>query len=289
MFRRLLTLAVAALSLIVAYESFLPRAAAQQEPRLPGFRGASRDQDLVRMRVLADTNELSAGAVFHLVFHFDIEPKWHMYWKNPGAGAAPIDVSVTAPDGFEVKPGLFPRPEIFKSDTGDMYGYGRQVALFVPIIAPIELSAQAVALQYELTWAVCDDQRCVLQRRSGSFDMTSAATGSSDGSLIDEHKAQLPRDISEVDDIAIEFDGDALSITGPASGHASAVFLPNPTPGVSFDNAEITVKDDRFALTATVSTKPGNFLGTKPLASGLIGLGERRDDPSFEFAIPLDN
>lgn len=287
MFRRLFMLITAALSLFIAVEAFVPHAAAQQDPRLPSFGRPAADDSLVSMKAIADTNQLTAGETIHLVFVFDIEKTWHLYWKNPGAGAAPIDVSITAPDGFDVKPVRFPRPEVFKSSTGDIYGYDKQVAVFVPITVPLELSTNAAVLQYEVTWAVCDDQRCVLQRRSGTLAMTTAGDPATANPLITKFKNQLPIDATNADDVVVQFDGSKLSITGPAKGQTTASFFPDPTPGVSFEDAELAVKDDQFVLTATVFTKPGNFAGTKPFAAGLIGLGEERQDPSFEFSIAL--
>jgi DsbC/DsbD-like thiol-disulfide interchange protein len=289
MYRRLLILTVAAMFLVVAFESGVSGAAARrQTPRVPGFGTPARDQNLVTMRVFADTNQPSAGKTFHLIFVFEIEKKWHLYWKNPGAGAAPIDVAVTAPDGFTVKPAIFPRPEIIKSPTGDIYGYNRQAALFVPITPPADWSNDAAALQYEISYAVCDDQRCVLERKDGMYSLFQGADAP-DSEVVRTLAARLPRQAADADDVAVELAESKLTVTGPAKGHTNAAFLPNPTPGVIIEDPEITVTDDRFRLTATISTQPGNFAGTKPRAAGLIALGEQGDDPSYEFSIAVDH
>lgn len=282
MFRRRQFFFIIAL-IFVGFIMSAPAAALQQTP---GFGLPAKKQNLVKLKVFADTNQPKAGETFHLIFVFEIEKNWHLYWKNPGAGAAPIEITVSAPDRFAVKPTLFPRPEVFNTSTGDMYGYGEKVALFVPITPPLDWSSRAASLQYNITYAVCDDLKCVMERSNGSFSITSAGD-EPDAEMIAGLSKQLPVQAEDTDDLQVELSESHLVVTGPAKGHTTGKLIPNTTPGVSMDDVEITVKDDQFRLTATISTKPGNFLGTKPVVAGLIALGKERDDPSFEFAIPV--
>lgn len=270
-------------------------ASAQVAPDRPGGFGAQRPgDDLVAMRVATDTEAINPGDTFHLVFIFDISKTgWHLYWKNPAAGAAPIEINVTGPSGFTIGAVRWPRPEIFESSVGDMYGYEDQVALFVPVRAPIESVPEASAFRYDVAWAVCDDKRCVMGQRRGMQTVTRGrVAGSDDGSelqrLIRTHRNRLPVDANESRDFDVKLEGDTLTVSGPAKGYTNALLLPDPTPGVRFGQPKFTFEEGRFRLTVAVQTKPRNFAGTKPAARGLIGLGEDADGPSVEFAVPLN-
>jgi len=272
----------------------LSSAAAQTAPGRPGGFGPQRGSDeLVKLRVATDTAAIKPGGTFHLVFIFDIEPDWHLYWKNPAAGAAPITINVTAPHGFVVEDVRWPRPTAFESPVGAMFGYAKQVALYVPIRAPMESVPDAAALRYDVGWAVCDDQRCVMGQRQ---DMHTISRGVDSGGaseselqrIIRRHRTRLPMNANDTSDIEVRFEGETLTVTGPAQGHRTAELFPNPTPGVSFGEPEFAFEDGRFTLTVAVETNPRNFMGTKPAARALIGLGDDEDDPSIEFEYALE-
>jgi len=258
-----------------------------------GFGLRQSGDDLVKLRVATDTTSFKPGRTFHLVFIFDMKSKWHLYWKNPAAGAAPIEVTVTAPHGFVVEEVRWPRPTVIESSVGDMYGYKDQVALFVPIRAPLDSVPDASVLRYNVGWAVCNDQRCVMGQRD---DMHTISRGIDSGGeteselqrIIRRHRNRLPMNANDTSDVTVRFDGQMLTVTGPATGHETAELFPNPTPGVSFGKHEFAFENGRFTLTVAVETNPRNFMGTKPVARALIGLGEDEDGPSIEFEHALE-
>jgi thiol:disulfide interchange protein DsbD len=81
------------------------RPAAAQDPFGPGP-GMVTGEDLVPVRFVADRDVVHAGETFHVAAIFDIEPKWHIYWMNPGMAGLPTEVEMKAPDGYAVKPML---------------------------------------------------------------------------------------------------------------------------------------------------------------------------------------
>ncbi len=264
-----------------------------REPGSPGFGSPGRSNGQVNVSIFTDASRIEAMTTFHLVILFDIKDSWHLYWKNPGAGAAPIEIEVDGPANFIVETPLWPRPKIITSDVGDMYGYDGQIALFVPITTAEHFSVEAVLIRYDIAWAVCDDQRCLMQSKKGSITVAAAPQlrGNDDRAeqdrTIKRHKQRLPVSVETAEDVDAYIDGSTLTITGPARGFKTAKFLPNPTPGVQYGSADINISNDRFTLTTEIITQPRNFAGTKPVAGGLIALGEDQSDPSFEFSVPL--
>lgn len=261
------------------------------EPWSPGA-SKQRDSDLVKLEVLMDVDRVQPHKTFHLVLLFDIADAWHLYWKNPGAGAAPIEVSVRVPHDLHAGEVRWPRPKVITGDTGVMYGYEKQVALFVPITASEHFTAEAALIHYDVAWAACDVKKCVMQSKQGSIPVTASSLPPvreriDRRPLIEKHRKRLPASAADDEDVTVQFDGETLTVSGPAHGFEEATLLPHPTPGVTFAKSDIDIEGDRFVLTVTITTQPRNFAGTNPLARGLIGLGEEISDPSYEFSVPL--
>ena len=66
------------------------------------------ESEPVKVELVAEDTSIQEGKPFWVAIHFLPEEGWHLYWKNPGdAGAAP-DVEWKLPEGFSVKPLLWP-------------------------------------------------------------------------------------------------------------------------------------------------------------------------------------
>ncbi len=76
-------------------------------------------------------------------------------------------------------------------------------------------------------------------------------------------------------------------MSGPAGDHAKATFFPAEMPGVTFGDATVAVDGGRFTVEVAVEIKPGNSLGKPMSVRGLVALGEKGDDPCYDFALPL--
>ena len=62
---------------------------------------------------------------------FRLDPGWHLYWKNPGDGSLPTEVSWDTP-GTTVDALQWPSPRPFRTPDGSIttYGYADEVLLF---------------------------------------------------------------------------------------------------------------------------------------------------------------
>src|SRR5882724_10439096 len=83
-------------------------------PKLPAAPGGSPQgkgaEQLVHVKMLPLTQRVSAGETFDLAFVFEIEPQWHIYWKNSGSSGSPTEIQVTGPQGFTIGKARYPRP-----------------------------------------------------------------------------------------------------------------------------------------------------------------------------------
>jgi len=254
-------------------------------------------EDLAKLRTTFDIKTVHRGQKFNLVLIFDIQPKWHIYWKNPGEGSPPPDVVVEVPDGFKVGKIRWPRPIEMESPLGVEYVYEKQAALFVPITAPKNLSDGEISIKADVRWAVCKHiclwgssvQTLKLSTSSKSRDPKSQEVQVDPE--IRKLSKRLPKPIKnakDIDSASASFDGSNLTITGPAHGLSKVNFFPGLMPGISCSSQQAIIQDDRFTINVDIEINRRNTLGKPIVLQGLVVLGSKLDDPSYEFQVPVD-
>jgi len=262
----------------------------------PGGDRRRNAEDLVQVRCVADVDSITPGRTFHIAVIFDIEPDWHIYWKNSGASGAPTEIAVNAPAGFTIGPTLFPRPEKHEETDGITYGYETRTILFVPITPEADAASSSAMFTLDIDWLVCKEL-CL----KGHADET-ISVGVPEGELPDPTRDpsanarslakaafnRLPKPLAQAPGQKIEFDGETLTITLAAQGRSTGEVYPNETPGVTYgDEHTVTVEEDVMTITVPVDVEPGNARGRDMTIQGLVVLGDDPTDPSYEFSIPV--
>ena len=111
----------------------------------------SASGDHVRVRWLAP-DMFAAGEPTTIGFYFEVDPEWHVYWRNAGdSGAAPrFDITAA---GAEVGDIQWPLPVRLPIEHLTNLGYAGDVA-YLFTLTP-ETGADKVALDVNLEWLVC--------------------------------------------------------------------------------------------------------------------------------------
>lgn len=276
----------------------------------PGLSGPKKTGDqLVKVNLSANTPEISPGEKFSLAFLFEIEPHWHIYWKNPGSSGAPTEIKVKAPKGFVVGPTLFPRPAAFVEEEGATYGYEDKISLFVEVTAPQDLPAGTVMFNASINWLVCREV-CLMGRTtkvltlsakgqpgggrlggppkgSAAEDSKPTANASFQDPFIQQCWHRLPVPLKDQPGAEVTFDKKNLAIKMPSQSLREASFFPIDCPGVSYGEIKIAAHGDHLIMTIPVEINPQNAEGKPPITAGMIALGKGLDDPCFEFELPL--
>lgn len=119
---------------------------------------AQPQRQKVKAQLLADTTAVVPGKPFNVGVLFKMDPRWHIYWTNPGDSGEPTEVEWKLPEGFTASPVRYPLPKRFTS-PGDILGIGyeNEVLLTATITPPQELPGSTVDLGATATWLVCDD------------------------------------------------------------------------------------------------------------------------------------
>ena len=278
-------LIVGCAGLIVASSAVLAAPAPQFE-RQSQPRSASQ---LVKITLTSDAKRIGPGETFHLVVEFTIEPKWHIYWKNPGETGAPTEFDITGPN-YDIGEPIFARPQRIEAPDGVTFGYEKRAVVVIPVTAPTNLGEGAAQFNFDITYLVCKDV-CLMGGPSMSIDIPTSATPTGhDNSLAAlgrQLDASFPLPLKELGGASASFDGSALAIIAPVGNDEEVTLFPIELPGVTYEKARIVHRDAMVHIIVPVSVKPENALGEPMRIAGLIALGKERTDPCYEFELPV--
>ncbi|MFA0812185.1 protein-disulfide reductase DsbD family protein [Microbulbifer epialgicus] len=107
--------------------------------------------DHVTVRWLAPAS-FAEGKTEKIGFYFEVDPDWHVYWRNPGdSGAAPR--FTIRPAGASVGPIEWPFPVRLRIEHLTNLGYAGNVAYLFDLTP--DPGVKTVSLQVDLEWLVC--------------------------------------------------------------------------------------------------------------------------------------
>lgn len=130
---------------------------------------AADDDAHARATLVSETATVVAGQPFLVAISFEIDPKWHLYWKDPGDSGLPPSVKWTLPEGFRAGELQFPTPKVHHTPAGTNYIYEDRVALLVTITPPEKLKdGEKFELVANLKWLECTEEICVPAKQSAT-------------------------------------------------------------------------------------------------------------------------
>lgn len=126
---------------------------------LPFLSKGSDLPDPVRTELIADVKEIKPGDNFRIGIRFEIEPNWHISWKNPGDSGLPTSASFSFPEGFTVGELEWPIPMVFRQPGGIVdYGYKGSILLFAEVKSPLKLyKATTININADVSWTSCSE------------------------------------------------------------------------------------------------------------------------------------
>lgn len=278
---------------------FIPSVAVAQ---FPGRGVAAKEKtgsELVKLDAYAVADEIRAPGKTMLAVRFRIEPKWHIYWKNPGESGTRPEIRITGPEGLSVGTILWPRPVVFKTAWETTYGYANDATLLVPV--ELDRSAdQPIVLTVEAEWLVCKEM-CLFGSGRTTLELAPRDAPITEGAhakAFAAARARLPRDLAAVPGAQVRLstpEGDEppiLTLIGPMGDATEATFVPDLTPGVEVGGGlpvAATIADGTFTLDLPLDIEPANSLDGRLAVAGVVLLGNRATDPSFEIRMPLES
>jgi thiol:disulfide interchange protein DsbD len=87
--------------------------------------------------------------------HFQLEPGWHIYWKNPGDAGEPPHIHWTLPEGVAAGPMEFPAPK--RLPLGPLMDFGYEDEVLFPMALDVAKGTKPgpAKLHAKVDWLVC--------------------------------------------------------------------------------------------------------------------------------------
>lgn len=196
------------------------------------------------------------GKPVQMAIRLVVDPGWHSYWSNPGAGGVKTSVKWDLPAGWTAGELEYPIPKSFKGGGLASFGYKGTVVFPVKLSSPADMKG-TVNLKAVVSWLTCDEKSCVpgnaklsITLESGVFKATPETT------LIEQALAKVPREQKQWGPLVVIENGGQLEfkIPVPPSNHINPAeydIFP-ATPGVIDADQKITTKLNGDGWTAVV-------------------------------------
>jgi thiol:disulfide interchange protein DsbD len=132
----------------------------------------------VELRLLAGQAGYVPGQTLWVGLRFDLEPEWHVYWRNPGDSGEPPRVAWRLPPGWQAGDIHWPVPQRIPVGHLVNYGYEDSVTFLVPLTAATAAAGDA-RIAADVDWLVCREE-CIPESGSLELRLPAAAEATSD-------------------------------------------------------------------------------------------------------------
>ncbi|MCB0358585.1 MAG: hypothetical protein KDD44_03090, partial [Bdellovibrionales bacterium] len=250
--------------------------------------------DYVRLSLVADREVIQPSSeegepAVRLGIQFDIDPGWHIYWRNSGDSGQPTKVTWELPAGWKAHDLEWPIPlRIVEAETIATFGFNESALLVAPVESPLSYPPEDEQITFRATvsWLVCHEV-CLPGKANVEatfpFSTEQPSTPSEHAQDFLDVAMQQPRSIGEARTLSPalrDFSQQTALFVGsktpedPARIHIETRGL----PGISTETVQLFPYEERSV--EFLAPK----LATSSPTSGLLLLPFRRLDPGS--AIP---
>jgi thiol:disulfide interchange protein DsbD len=178
-----------------------------------------------RVELLSDRSAIVPGEAFTLAVRIELDPDWHLYWRNPGASGLPLELEWNLPPGLQAGPIEWAVPQ--KISVGGLvnYVYKQSAVYLIRIQSSQELvTGTQLPIRVKAFWLMCKEL-CLPDEADLKIDLAVAtmSQASPEAALIAESGRQLPLK-SNLDSIRVKSDAAAVHLwlgSGSSASHWS--------------------------------------------------------------------
>lgn len=171
------------------------------------------------LRVIPSVTQVSAGDAFWVGLQMEMEPGWHVYWRNPGDSGFSVNLTWLLPEGFKAGEMIWPLPDRIEEEGLVTYGYPDQADFLTQIFVAENISNdEPVRVKLLVKFLACKEI-CV----PGSADLEiTFPLDEQQEILTDQDIASFFNTVPLTDapwQIQVQQDADALIFTGRPQGN----------------------------------------------------------------------
>ncbi len=258
--------------LILLLVSFAPRALAQDAARHEGGIEGGEPRlvaELVVARRLITGHASRDRAVVRAGVRFELDPDWHVYWKNPGQSGLATEVTLRSP-GLTWGELQWPMPQRLVSRDGFIttFGYERETLLFAEASGPVEATGE---IEATIDYLVCKVD-CI----PGRATLRAPIPTTGDATPFQRFAPRVPRAASAA--------GIDASLSGPALARGDAAVMTltlRDRGGAALQLASVDVADAFFPERIdTISIVPRSVRAASGAIEIALDLRSSADVPS---------
>ena len=151
-----------------------------------------------RLSLISELSSLGPGSTDWVGLRFQLEPGWHIYWKNPGDSGEPPKATWLSLGGIEASELQFPTPQRIKDHSLVDYGYEGDVLLLSKLTVPNagDVPGNKIEIAADIRYLVCREV-CVPGKDHVALTVPFAASSkpmaSHDAELIRKTETHLPQ------------------------------------------------------------------------------------------------
>ena len=109
----------------------------------------------VEAMLVVDAAELAPGESVRVGVLFELDPGWHIYWRNAGESGLPTELDYRFP-GARVGPIRWPVPKVFRESDGFLTTYGYSTEVLLASEAVVEARGPGMArIEVEADFVTC--------------------------------------------------------------------------------------------------------------------------------------
>jgi len=252
----------------------------------------------VNARIIADVPAVAPGEPFEIAVLLEIDPQWHVYWKNPGDSGLPTSVEFSLPEGFTVSGIKWPVPGILKGAGGVTdYGYEDSLLLSAGVTAPEDIEpGSTVKITAGVKWVSCRDI-CIPGRAGLELVLpVSKTSGRVNSDIFSEWRSRLPVNLTGG---APPFQTDLRTVSKGDNEYSVVISLDPedelrdialyPAPGNSYIVGDIVLGEDggRSTISFDVKVIPSRPSPQKALDTLIVYTGKDGKKSGYEYQVPL--
>lgn len=187
-------------SLILAVAGISVGLAAMTSPAQAQPTGTPDKDSIVTARLIADTTAIEPGTTFTLGIVYEMQPDWHIYWKNPGGSGLATTVQWGLPPGASVSETKYPAPIAFESPGPVIsYGYEKETILMAEAHAAQLPENGQVQITAKSRWLMCSD-RCIPNSKELTLTLPVGQGKPANQDIFSKYRKLLPNKVGDLPD-----------------------------------------------------------------------------------------
>lgn len=251
-------------------------------PSLAQGKIAKAVTDHASVEILIESKEIYTNENLVLGIRFDLEPGWHVYWKNPGDSGLPPDINWVTEDGARLDKILWPAPE--KTPENPLMTYGYYNELVLPLIFKIdkkfsEFKESSIEINFLICELICIPEQVIINFDAKDYTDEDIKRSRN---ILSSWYTKIPKD----DKIEIYAEASdsflSLSWVNEDNNTSGAYFYPDAGGLIRYAAKQLYVEENKTSK--IIIERPPSYLPGILEASGVLEINSGRRKQSFNIS-----